>query len=343
MQLPRTTLITAALALTVCVPMAAKATSFSGREIQQFQPQTSPPISSATLPDDPTGQTAAVQQLLAFKPSDVKFNLETLMDLLRDHRHEGWVLSAYPDPKTRLPLIGAGFSLDLPARDHLQQDTLNPHQFLEPSSAELWQAAGLDPEVLKEILIRFNTAPVAPVRRRSHKRRKPPTPEITNEEATKLLRIAIVQAIYNARAYSRDFDSFSASQQMAMTQLVYQMGVNLEGFSRFLGVINDDSAAVLTFGPGVFDANHWDDVQAALVQSQWARTYRSRAISVIAMLDPHYVTNPGGAELSVASALPPAIVPMHESRPALELRTASYRKRTTRQHRKQAGRMRKAI
>ena len=343
MRLPKRTLITAALALIAGLSTAVIASPSSGREAQLLLPQPSALYSAGAHPYTSSEMTTAVQQLLAFKTSDVKFNLETLMGLLRDHRHEGWVLSAYPDPKTRLPLIGAGFSLDLPARDHFQQDDLNPHQFLEPSSEELWQAAGLDPHALKEILLHFDTRPTAPVKRRSLKRPKPPAPEITNEEATKLLRIAIIQAIYNARAYSRDFDNFSASQQMAMTQLVYQMGVNLEGFNRFLGAINNDSAALLTFGPGVFDANHWDDVQAALVQSQWARTYRNRAISVIAMLDPHYVANPGAAELSVASALPPEITPAHDSRPAFELRTASYRKRTTRQYRKQAGRIRKSI
>ena len=56
--------------------------------------------------------------LVNFKSSDIKFNLQTLMDTLRDNRHEGWVLAAYPDPKTSRPLIGAGFSLDLPAREH---------------------------------------------------------------------------------------------------------------------------------------------------------------------------------------------------------------------------------
>src|SRR5579863_6047075 len=88
--------------------------------------------------------TPAVQQLLDFKNSDVKFDLSGLMEILRDRRHEGWVLAAYPDPKTSQPLIGAGFSLDLPAREHPQRDALNPHPFLGPSSAELWQGAGLD-------------------------------------------------------------------------------------------------------------------------------------------------------------------------------------------------------
>jgi hypothetical protein len=59
--------------------------------------------------------------------------------------------AAYPDLKTGHPLIGAGFNLDLPAREHPQRDPFNPHPFLEPSSAELWQAAGLDPERLRTI------------------------------------------------------------------------------------------------------------------------------------------------------------------------------------------------
>ena len=61
--------------------------------------------------------------------SDVKFDLRNLMEILRDRRHEGWVLAAYPDPKTGHPLIGAGFSLDLPERAHPQPDQLNPHAF----------------------------------------------------------------------------------------------------------------------------------------------------------------------------------------------------------------------
>ena len=50
------------------------------------------------------------------------------------------------------PLIGAGFSLDLPEREHPQLDPMNPHPFLEPSSADLWQAAGFDPARLDGIL-----------------------------------------------------------------------------------------------------------------------------------------------------------------------------------------------
>ena len=70
-----------------------------------------PALISQDLP--PTGNGA--QQLLDFRDSDIKFSLDSLMDILRDHQHEGWVLAAYPDPNTRRPLIGAGFSLDVQA------------------------------------------------------------------------------------------------------------------------------------------------------------------------------------------------------------------------------------
>ncbi len=66
-------------------------------------------------------------------------------------------------------------------------------------------------------------------------------PQITEDEARSLLRIGIVQAIYNARGYCRNFDRLSASQQMALTQLVYQMGFNLQEFSQFLSLVNSDA------------------------------------------------------------------------------------------------------
>ncbi len=115
--------------------------------------QTSPATqaSSAASPNvqdlaaSPSAMTPATEALIAFKDSEVKFSVEELMDILTDKRHEGWVLAAYPDPKTSRPLIGAGFTLDLEAREHPQPDPKNPHPFYEPSSAELWQAAGLEP------------------------------------------------------------------------------------------------------------------------------------------------------------------------------------------------------
>jgi hypothetical protein len=224
-------------------------------------------------------------------------------------------LAAYPDPKTRRPLIGAGFSLDLPSREHLQRDPLNPHPFLEPSSAELWQAAGLDPERLQNILDQFKERFPARTSRRYRVKISTLTPQITEEEATLLLRIAAIQATYNARAYCRNFDQLTASQQMALSQLVYQMGVNLDEFSEFLKLINTDS---INNDPGatssslnnlaVADSEYWRVVQQSLIQSQWARLYRTRAVSVIAMLDPQYVDDPAAAEQRIGATLHPVIV-----------------------------------
>ena len=39
----------------------------------------------------PTGNGA--QELLDFREADIKFSLDRLMDILRDHQHEGWVLA----------------------------------------------------------------------------------------------------------------------------------------------------------------------------------------------------------------------------------------------------------
>jgi hypothetical protein len=262
----------------------------------------------------PAPGTHAVGQLLAFTDSDVKFRLPDLMETLRDRRHEGWVLAAYPDPKTGRPLIGAGFSLDLPAREHPQPDSLNPHPFLEPSSAELWQAAGLDSERLQSILDRYDNRLAAWAKKGFRKRIKTLTPEITGEEATLLLRVSAIQAIYNARGYCRDFDGLTASQQMALSQLVYQMGVNLQEFSQFLDLINnrsvsgDPGAAALLRTAGAADPDYWKTVQQSLVESQWARLYRARAVAVIAMLDPQYVDGPRMAEQRVGAMLRPAVV-----------------------------------
>ncbi len=274
----------------------------------------------------------AVQTLLGFKASDVKFDISELMDILRDRRHEGWVLAAYPDPKTGQALIGAGFSLDLPERVHAQHDPLNPHPFLEPSSADLWQAAGLDPERLKGILDRFYARQSKWNKRTFRRQIFTLEPEIADEDANALLRIGIIQAIFNARAYCRNFDGLGASQQMAMTQLVSQMGVNLEEFSSFLPMINRDDA-----DPGQLqavsraDSRHWRDVQMSLVESQWARVYRARATAVIAMLNPQYTDDPVGAEHSIAAILHPAR--RHNGRARLQ--AASYtRHRASAAHRR---------
>jgi len=60
--------------------------------------------------------------LRSFNDADIKFDLRDLMETLRDRRHEGWVLAAYPDPKTGHPLIGAGFTLDPTVTPHINGD-----------------------------------------------------------------------------------------------------------------------------------------------------------------------------------------------------------------------------
>jgi hypothetical protein len=245
--------------------------------------------------------------LFDFNDSDVKFKLASLMNTLRDSRHESWVLAAYPDPKTSRPLIGAGFSLNVEATEHLQNDPLNPHTFLEPSSAQLWEAAGLDSERLQAILDQFDRDLRA--WKKKNFRRKIKThqlaPEVTAEEATSLLRISTIQAIHNARAYCREFDQLTASQQMALAQLVFQMGVNLEEFVQFLGAINDLNYRDPGLPSSDAEAQHWKTVQSTLIQSQWAKRYTTRAVSVIAMFDPNYEQDPKGAEHTVQATLRP--------------------------------------
>ena len=221
------------------------------------------------------------------------------------------MLAAYPDPKTSRPLIGAGFSLDVAAAEHPQRDPLNPHAFIEPSSAQLWQAAGLDPEKLQTILEQYDRDLDA--WKKKNFRRKIRThelsPQLTAEEATKLLRVSAIQAAYNARAYCRMFDQLTASQQMALSQLVFQMGVNLEEFTQFLSVVNDLSyrdSAQLANNAG-WELEHWKMVQSTLIQSQWARRYTTRAVSVIAMFDPAYEQDPREAERKVQDQIRPKV------------------------------------
>jgi hypothetical protein len=258
----------------------------------------------------------SLQPLLDFRKADIKFNLQSLMNVLRDRNHEDWVLAAYPDPNTELPLIGAGFSLNVAASEHLQWDPLNPNQFLEPSSAQLWQAAGLDKEQLNQILEEFthnmNTWGSKGYRRkiRAHTLR----PQLTEGEATQLLRISAIQAITNARAYCRNFDRLSAPAQMALSQLSFQMGINLEKFVEFLSELNGDTSHVDLSRPdggAETGSEHWKNVQSTLIDSQWARRYTVRAITVIAMFDPQYATSPHAAEARVMALLPPPVQHKH--------------------------------
>jgi hypothetical protein len=254
----------------------------------------------------------SLQALAGFKSSEIKFPLLSLMNLLRDRNHEGWVLAAYPDPKTNRPLIGAGFSLDVAATDHPQLDPLNDHPFLEPSSAELWEAAGLDQERLQSILQRFNRDLELWTKKRYRRevRRNTLEPELTEAEALQLLRISAVQAIYNAKAYCRNFDRLTASQQMALSQLVFQMGINLEEFVQFLSELNGDTVyrdlSQPDFGIQT-EAGHWRAVQQSLIDSEWARRFTTRATTVIAMFDPEYARDPAAAIERVELRLPPPV------------------------------------
>ena len=295
------------------------------------------PIPSDGLPAPLSEPT--VQQLLESTTTGIKFDVRDLMDILRDHRHEGWVLAAYPDPKTAQPLIGAGVSLDLPARPHPQPDPLNPHGFLEPSSADLWQAAGLDPNRLRTILDQFQQRLAAWNKKGFRRKIKTLEPQITDDEATLLLRVSALQAIYNARGYCRCFDQLTPSQQMALSQLVYQMGVNLQEFNQFLAQINNYAAGtdagsslpaplLAAQASMATDAAYWKTVQQSLVQSQWARLYRVRAVSVIAMLDPQYQDAPSAAERRISLLLHPAVVHQRRGRAVVTTRVTA-RSRTS--------------
>jgi len=318
------------LAATLVLAMAAGGRKATGQTLPSGTREQSPQVESLQSPADPRTRTSlcpenpdpsllvpALQSLFGFKDSDIKFNLDNLMKILRDSRHEGWVLAAYPDPKTSRPLIGAGFSLDVMATEHIQRDPLNPNPFIEPSSAQLWRAAGLDIERLQTILDQFDLDLKAWKKKSYRKKMKTHmlSPELTEEEATRLLRISAIQAIHNARAYCRDFDQLTASQQMALSELVFQMGVNLEEFVQFLSAINDDTRYRDSAQPddGIeTEVEHWKTVQRTLIESQWARRYTSRATAVIAMFDPDYVDDPTGAERRVQATIRPHVKHHHK-------------------------------
>jgi hypothetical protein len=308
-------------------PQLSLPAQFSAAPTVSLVPQSFSPVN----PAPPNG----AQVLLDFKDSDIKFSLPEMMEILRDHRHEGWVLAAYPDPNTGRPLIGAGFSLDVQPTVHPQRDPLNPHPFLEPSSAELWQAAGLAPERLQQILAQFDHH-VAAWSAKTYRRKiihHTLTPQLSEEEATRLLRISVLQAIYNARAYCRGFDQLTASQQMALSQLVFQMGTNLEQFVQFLDALNDNNnARELAQLDGYMEtySEHWKAVQGTLIDSQWARRYSGRAATVIAMFDPDYSLGPNAAEARVEATLRPPAPPRRRSQATV--RVASYSKRSSRGH-----------
>lgn len=313
MPLTKQAQVVATLVFTIAVPwqnaMGQSSQAPIADSSSQLHTVSTTTTSASTTTPELSPVVPSMQLLLDFKDSDVRFSIESLMGILRDSKHEGWVLAAYPDPKTSRPLIGAGFGLDVPVTDHPQLDPLNPHPFIEPSSAQLWQAAGLDSKLLQTILDRYDRDLDAWKKKKYRRKTRAHTltPEITNEEATKLLRISTIQAVQNAKAYCRDFDQLTASQQMALSQLVFQMGTNLEEFVQFLGAINGGAAQASPLQPVAAETenDHWKTVQRTLIDSQWAHLYRIRATTVIAMFDPDYLDDPYAAERRVAAELPP--------------------------------------
>ncbi len=311
------------VAFTLFLGLAALPQSPSGTD--PFTLAATPAAQSAQVPSGAV-LSPALRMMADFKDSDVKFDVNELVDILRDRRHEGWVLAAYPDPRTGQPLTGAGFSLDLPEREHAQTDPLNPHQFLEPSSADLWRAAGFDARRLDDILKVFYERKRMWSKRTWRRQLYSLPAQISNEDATQLVRVGAIQAIYNARAYCRNFDQLTGPQQMAMAQLVYQMGVNLQHFNVFLAKINSGvrpapGPQAVAMDPATLALNadavpafagqapeYWQGVQESLMGSQWAHKYRTRAIAVIAMLDPAYGNDPSAAEQRVGAVLRPTAV-----------------------------------
>jgi hypothetical protein len=317
-----------AMALPGPVSMGQVASTFTGEQSPQVQSSSPAALTPKNLPLERQAQSLFLwtpevsptpQALFDFKDSDIKFSLQRLMTVLRDSEHEGWVLAAYPDPKTSRPLIGAGFGLDVAATEHVQRDPLNPRPFLEPSTAQLWQAAGLDMGHLQTILNQFDRELKA--WKKKNFRRKIKThalsPQLTQEQALRLLRISTIQAIHNARAYCREFDQLTASQQMALSQLVFQMGVNLEEFVQFLGALNRDpnyQNSAQFEGAIETEAEHWKTVQHTLIDSDWARRYTTRAVTVIAMFDPEYASDPTEAKRQIRTAIHPVVGPHHKKR-----------------------------
>lgn len=344
------------LAATFLLALTATARRVVGQEVPPVPQQKSPPVQPLPPPSNPVTQelelknseapfftgprpSLTLQPLFESQGSAIKFKLETLMKILRDSRHEGWVLAAYPDPRTSRPLIGAGFGLDVPATEHPQLDPLNPHMFVEPSSVELWQAAGLSPERLQSILEQYDRNLLRWNKKNFRKRIKTRqlSPELTEEEATRLLRVSTLEAVHNARAYCRDFDQLTAPQQMALSELVFQMGVNLEQFVQFLGTLNgnltDYDAVESRENPGD-EREHWKAVQSTLIQSDWAKRYTNRAVSVIAMFDPEYAADPEQAQRQVRATIHPVVAHHHRKSHVASTRAGN----STRRGDKAAGR-----
>jgi hypothetical protein len=132
--------------------------------------------------------------------------------------------------------------------------------------------------------------------------------------------------------------------------------VNLAEFTEFLNLINSDSAApardsaapvsdptstlpqnVATNGEG----QYWKAVQASLIHSQWARLYRTRAVAVIAMLDPEYSDAPRQAEGTVRATLRPAVLRRQRGARIGSLQGVADARSSSRGHSRKASRKKK--
>ncbi len=243
------------------------------------------------------------------------------MDILRDHQHEGWVLAAYPDPtpagrssvRVSVWMCRQRRIRSLIHSIRIRSSSLRRSSFgklpgsrrsgCSKSSISLtgMQMPGPQNSIADRVI------------------RHTLTPQLTEEEATRLLRISAIQAVYNARGYCRGFDRLTGPQQMALSQLVFQMGTNLEAFVEFLGALNDENnirELPLLDGYMETDAEHWQTVQSTLIDSLWARRYSVRAATVIAMFDPKYNEQPVAAEQRVEAILRPPV----EYRPKTTIR-----------------------
>src|ERR1035438_6196805 len=105
MTLTAQRILLAALVLAMAASGRAIAQAAPSAPQVQSSPSPSAPLTPQTLPPGTHNPLLSSQTLFDFKDSDIKFNLTSLMNVLRDSRHEGWVLAAYPDPKTSRPLI----------------------------------------------------------------------------------------------------------------------------------------------------------------------------------------------------------------------------------------------
>ena len=98
------------------------------------------------------------------------------------------------------------------------------------------------------------------------------TPQPTEEEATQLLRISALEAIANAGAYCLGFDELTGSQQMALSQLVFQMGTNLQQLVPLLDALAIQQRPRTGRTRRLYGGlpEHWKSVQGTLIDSQWA-------------------------------------------------------------------------